>query len=67
MIKNKAENIKILRGLLEREEADEYDEFEQAKKIRVVKIRTEARLKKAKQSAVRKEKERRKEELRVEK
>ena len=53
--KTKLENIKILRTLLEREEAKEFMEFEDAKN-RVVAIRTEARLKKSKQSAARKEK-----------
>jgi|EP00945_MAST-04E_sp_MAST-4E-sp1_P003629 Leucine-rich repeat (LRR) protein/Ca2+-binding EF-hand superfamily protein len=52
--KIKMENIQTLRILLEKEEANEYDQFEGAKKI-VLEIRHEARLKKTKKAAIRKE------------
>jgi Leucine-rich repeat (LRR) protein/Ca2+-binding EF-hand superfamily protein len=53
--KTRVENVKILRHLLEREEAKEYDEFEHAK-VQVVKMRTAERLEKSRLSGIRKEK-----------
>eukprot|EP00505_MAST-04D_sp_SCG-Rhode-Island_P000305 Stramenopile-MAST_4_protein_305 len=54
MNKAKAENIKILRLLLEKEEAAEYEEFEAAKN-QVIAIRHEARLEKTRKATMRKE------------